>query len=92
MSSLQYIKDWLDKQIYAMECQFLVHKEGLGVTELGAGYVELGEASSEHLHNTDVNPVEVFIDGFYYGTLNGEYLKLCEMKGRINGIDYNLED
>ena len=92
MNSLEHIKDWVDKQIEEIETQFIAHKEGLGVTELGAGYVELGEASSEHLHNTDVNPVEVFIDGFYYGTLNGEYLKLCEMRGRINGIDFNLED
>lgn len=89
---MKYIKDWLDAQIHAMECQFIAHKEGLGVTDGGAGYQELGEASSEHLHNTDVNPVEVFIDGFYYGTLNGEYLKLCEVRSKLNGVDYNLED
>lgn len=89
---MEYIKEWLDKQIYDMECHFLVDKENLGVTEWGAGYQELGEASSEHLHNMDVNPVEVFIDGFYYGTLNGEYLKLCEIRSKLNSIDYNLED
>ena len=36
MNSLEHIKDWVDKQIEEMETQFIAHKEGLGVTELGA--------------------------------------------------------
>lgn len=77
------IKEWLDKEIHDMECQFLVHKEGLGVIDTGAGYEELAEASSKCLLWAD-DPVR---EGFYYGSLNGEYLKLREIRDKLCGID-----
>ena len=92
MSQIQYMKEWLDEQIHAMECQFLVHKDGLGVQELGADYHELGKASSAENFLMEDNLAEVYEDGFYYGTLFGEYLKLKEVRSKLDGVDYNLED
>lgn len=34
MSQIQYTKEWLGEQIHAMECQFLFHKDSLGVQDL----------------------------------------------------------
>lgn len=92
MKHIESIKDWLDKQIYAMECQFLAHKDGLGVQEIGADYYDLGKASSAENFLCGDNVTEVYEDGFYYGTLFGEYIKLKEVRQKLDGIDYNLED
>lgn len=92
MSELQHIKDWVDKQIEVMETQFVVHQEGLGVYDKGAGYYDLGIASSYDNFETETNLNDIFDDGFYYGNMNGEYLKLCEVRAKLNGIDYNLEE
>ena len=92
MSQIQHMKEWLDAQIHAMECQFLVHKDGLGIQELGADYYELGKASSAENFLMDYDLAEVYEDGFYYGTLFGEYIKLKEIRSKLDGVDYNLED
>lgn len=86
------MKEWLDEQIHAMECQFLVHKDGLGVIECEADYYELGIASSAENFLMEDNLAEVYEDGFYYGTLFGEYIKLKEVRSKLDGVDYNLED
>ena len=92
MNNLQHIKDWVDKQIEEMETQFIAHKEGLGVYDKGVGYYDLGIASSYDNFETNSNLNYIFDDGYYYGNMSGEYLKLCEVRGRLNGIDYNLEE
>ena len=92
MNNLQHIKDWVDKQIEVMEIQFVAHQEGLGVYDKGAGYYDLGIASSYDNFETESNLNDIFDDGFYYGNMSGEYLKLCEVRSKLNGIDYNLED
>ena len=92
MSQIQYMKEWLDEQIHAMECQFLVHKDGLGVQELGADYYELGITSSDENFLMEGNLAGVYEDGFYYGTLFGEYIKLKEVRSKLDGVDYNLEE
>ena len=92
MSQIQYMKEWLGEQIHAMECQFLFHKDGLGVQELGADYYELGKASSAENFLRGDNVTEVYEDGFYYGTLFGEYIRLKGVRSKLDGIDYNLED
>lgn len=87
MSQIQHMKEWLDEQINSMECQFLVHKDGLGVTDDDAGYYELGMSFIED------NRIDVMCeDMWYFGSLNGEYIKLKEVRSKLDGIDYNLED
>lgn len=92
MNNIQHIKDWIDKQIEEMETKFSAHQEGLGVSDKGAGYYDLGIASSYDNFETETNLNDIFDDGFYYGNMSGEYLKLCEVRAKLNGIDYNLED
>lgn len=92
MNNLQHIRDWVNKQIEEMESRFVTHKEGLGVYDEGAWYYDLGIASSYDNFETETNLNDIFEDGFYYGNMRGEYLKLCEVRDKLNGIDYNLED